>query len=128
HMVEIFLDRDVPAMEQAWLEQAIDCCAFLCWRLATTGVRLRLVSQGVDVRLPEHGDIYSILKFLAEAEITRTKAAVYPQEANSFQIVFSLAKESAADGGWRDARWLGRWAVGDQRSAVGDQRWAVGDQ
>lgn len=111
HMVEIFLDRDVPAMEQAWFEHAIDCCAFLCWRLATSGVRLRFVSQSVDIRLPDQGDIYSVLKFLAEAQITRTKATAFPQEANSFQIVFSLSQESAVDNTWQDARRLGRSMV-----------------
>ncbi|MBL8173130.1 MAG: DUF58 domain-containing protein [Bryobacterales bacterium] len=108
HLVEIFLDRDVPALEQAWLEHAVDCCAFLCWRLATQGIRLRFVSQGVDVRIPEEGDIYSVLKFLAEASITRTKASVYPREPNSFQIVFSLSANTSTDTAWHDARWLGK--------------------
>ncbi|MBS1827144.1 MAG: DUF58 domain-containing protein [Acidobacteria bacterium] len=111
HMVEIFLDRLVPMGEQAWLEQAIDCCAFLCWRLATTGKRLRFVSQGADIRMPEQGDIYGILKFLAEAEAVRTKAEVYPEESNSFQIVFSLGQEGAKEEGWREARWLGKSIV-----------------
>jgi uncharacterized protein (DUF58 family) len=107
HMVEMFLDRQIPPAEHAWLEHAIDCCAFLCWRMATSGRRLRFVSQGVDIRIPEQGDVYSILKFLAEAEPSRSKASVYPYESHSFRIVFSLSQESAAHSGWDGARWLG---------------------
>ena len=106
HMVEIFLDRNVPASEAPWLEHAIDCCAFLCWRLAATGARLRFVSQGADMRLPEQGDIYTILKFLSETEAVRSTVPVYPHETNSFQIVFSLAEQVARESGWPRARVL----------------------
>ena len=61
--------------------------------------------------MPDGGDIYGILKFLAEADAVRSKAEVYPEEANSFQVVFSLWEENARESGWHDARWLGRAIV-----------------
>lgn len=104
HLVEVFLDRMIPPNEVAWLERAIDCCAFLCWRLSATGARLRLVSQNADIRLPEQGSIYTILKFLAETEPARSQVPVYPHEANSYQIVLSLSEQGAREAGWPRAR------------------------
>ena len=68
--VEMFLDRDVPPALDAWFEHAIDCCAFLAWRLSDQGASIHFRSQGFQFRQPEDGDIYAILKYLA---------LVYPQ-------------------------------------------------
>src|SRR5436190_3953761 len=38
--VEIFLDRDVPHELDGWFEHAVDCCAFLAWRLSTQGASI----------------------------------------------------------------------------------------
>ena len=68
--VEIFLDRDVPHELDAWFEHAVNCCAFLAWRLSTQGASIHFRSNGYEFRQPEDGDIYTILKYLA---------LVYPQ-------------------------------------------------
>lgn len=104
--VEIFLDRDIPAQLDAWFEHAIDCCAFLAWRLSGQGAAIHFRSQGFDFRQPEEGDIYTILRYLA---------LVYPQSANgpeapldetSYKIVFTPAPRLFSDAGWADARVL----------------------
>src|SRR5579862_6060850 len=43
--VEIFLDRDIEPHAEAWFEDAIDCCAFLVWRLFQQGAGIRFQSQ-----------------------------------------------------------------------------------
>lgn len=106
-LVEVFLDLNVPIGKEAWLEQAIDCCAFFCWRLAARQGRLRFATQNFDVRLPEEGDIYTILKFLAQASPLGARAPVWPYEENSFQIVLSLSAAPFEQTGWHAARFLG---------------------
>jgi uncharacterized protein (DUF58 family) len=107
-LVEIFLDLQVPMLDAAWLDDAIDCCAFLCWSLAARNGRMRLVTQTADIRFPVTGDIYTMLKFLALAEPVRARTPVYPNEQSSLQVVFSLNPNNLEEGGWRAVRLLGR--------------------
>jgi uncharacterized protein (DUF58 family) len=104
--VEIYLDREISPDLDAWFEHAVDCCAFISWRLAGEGAAIRFRSQGFDFRLPEEGDIYTILKFLA---------MVYPQAGNgpepplyedSYKLVFTPSARSFHDAGWAGARIL----------------------
>ncbi len=66
----MFLDRGVTHDLDAWFEHAVDCCAFLIWRLTNQGVAVHFRSNGYALRQPEDGDVYAILKYLA---------LVYPQ-------------------------------------------------
>src|SRR6185436_9300356 len=56
--VEIFLDRDVPHELDPWFEHAVNCCAFLVWRLSSHGAAIHFRSNGYFFRQPEDGDIY----------------------------------------------------------------------
>lgn len=105
--VEIFLDRDAPFEMRDWFERALDCCAFLCWRLSQRSTGIHFRSQDFTFRLPEEGDIYTILKYLALVECQTGKAAEPPIDEHSFQIVFSAAPDRFAQSGWRGARLLG---------------------
>jgi uncharacterized protein (DUF58 family) len=103
--VEIFLDRDIPPELDAWFEHALDCCAFLVWRLSGEGAAIHFRSQNFHMRQPEDGDIYSILKYLA---------LVYPQagtpesplDDTSYKIVFTPAPRRFSEAGWMGARVL----------------------
>ena len=105
--VEIFLDRDAPADTAAWFERAVDCCAFLCWRLSQQDTAIHFRSQDFTLRLPEEGDIYTILKYLALVDRQVGKAAEPPIDENSYHIVFTVAPARFAQVGWRSARLLG---------------------
>src|SRR5579863_8909316 len=59
--VEIFLDRDIPHQQDDWFEYALECCAFLSWRLSNQGAAIHFRSNGFQLRQPEEGDIYTIL-------------------------------------------------------------------
>jgi len=87
--VEIFLDRDVPEHLEAWFERAIECCSFLSWSLWQMGAGIRFRSQQFDIRVPEEGDVYTILKYLALVFPQTGKPAETPADESSFQIVLS---------------------------------------
>lgn len=101
--VEIFLDREIPLEWDSWFEHAVDCCAFVSWRLSNQGASIHFRSQGFQLRQPEDGDIYSILKYLA---------LVYPQAGNSpesplddasYKIVFTPVPRRFSEAGWMGA-------------------------
>ncbi len=112
HRVVIYLDLDVPIDSDAWFESGVDCSAFLAFRLAERGARIRFRTQELDVTLPDEGDIYTILKYLALVSPMRGKPPAGPDDPSSFQIVFSANPERMSALGWgmgdgRGARLLG---------------------
>src|SRR5258708_776967 len=72
--VELYLDRDIRSGAEPWFEEAIDCCAFLAWRLSQQGAGIRFQTQDFRVRIPEEADVYTMLKYLA---------LVYPLHGNA---------------------------------------------
>jgi len=105
--VEIFLDRNLPPGQEAWFEKAVDCCAFLAWRLARQGAGLRFRSQDFHLCVPEEGDVYMVLKYLALVTPLAGRAPEPPADESSFQIVFSAAPERLKDLGWTPAHVVG---------------------
>ena len=106
-VVEVFLDRDVPPHLEAWFEHAIECCGFLAWSLWQMGAGIRFRSQQFDLRVPEEGDVYAILKYLALVFPQSGKPAEPPADESSFQIVLSATPAGFRDLGWAPARLLG---------------------
>lgn len=104
HLVDIALDIVVPPSEEAWLEAAIECIGYLCWRLANRSARVRLVTQNSDLRMPETADVYAILKYLAQVSPQSRPTAVIPYGGSSFQLVFSTRPQPFLDAGWDRAR------------------------
>ena len=118
HRVLIYFDLDVSLEAEAWFESAVDCCAFLAFRLAERGTQVRLETQEFDVSLPEEGDIYTILKYLALVAPRRGQSAPAPDDPSSFHIVFSPNPARMSALGWgagdsRGARMLGLDAFDD---------------
>src|ERR1022692_4691986 len=104
--VEMFLDRDIPPHLDAWFEYAVDCCAFLAWRLSSQGASIHFRSNGYDVRQPEEGDIYTILKYLALVYPQKSGAPEAPLDDTSYKIVFTPSPRQFAESGSLDARVL----------------------
>jgi uncharacterized protein (DUF58 family) len=104
--VEIYLDRDVEPGGEAWFEQAVDCCAFLAWRLSQTGASIRFQAQDCLVRVPEEGDVYTILKYLALVYPVHGTSPEPPIDEQSFQIVFSADPRALEAAGWTPLRLL----------------------
>jgi uncharacterized protein (DUF58 family) len=115
-LIEIFLDLNVPPALLEWFERAVEACAFLAWRMAERGARIRFGTQEFDVSIPEGGDVYSILRYLAVVAPTRRKPAISPLDEESCQVVFTAASEGLmAEAGWGQARIVGP----DSRSILG---------
>ena len=101
--VEMFLDRDVPPELDAWFEHAVDCCAFLAWRLSSQGASIHFRSNGFQFRQPEDGDIYAILKYLALITPQSVNTPEAPLDETSYKIVFTASPRRFLEAGWMDA-------------------------
>ena len=106
HLVTLFLDLEVPREQEEWFEHAVECCAFLAWRCAQTGARIRFRTQDFECLLPIEGDVYVILKYLALVECRHQAATLRSLEEDSAAIVFSASAQRLEDGGWAGARLL----------------------
>lgn len=110
--VVLFLDLDVPIEAEAWFEHAVDCCAFLAYRLNVRGIAVRLRTQELDMRVPEDGNIYAALRYLALVSPMRGRPAGAPDDRDSFHIVMTAQPGHMESLGWgpgegRGARVLG---------------------
>src|ERR1035437_2569455 len=101
---EIFLDLEAPEGFEEWFEHAVDCCAFLAWRLAGKAVGIHFRTQDFDFRLPEEGDIYTILKYLAVVASKPGKPPEAAGDETSFPIVLTASPGRFGDVGWAAAR------------------------
>lgn len=106
HLITLFLDLEVPREQEEWFERAVECCAFLAWRCAQNGARIRFRTQDFECLLPIEGDVYVILKYLALVECRHRAAPLGSLEEESAAIVFSASAQRLEDGGWADARLL----------------------
>ncbi len=99
----LFRSRRSEPSWVTWFELAVECSGFLAFRLAERGARVRFRTQDLDVTLPDEGDIYTILKYLA---------LVCPIEGNPpgapmTQTRFKLSSAPIRREWWR---WGGVWA------------------
>jgi len=99
--VEIFFDRRIAPGQQQRFEELVEDCAFLVWQIfvesdeGDAGLRVR--SQRFAMALPEEGEIYDLLKFLALVEpllLLHPGEALDddPVDAANLQIVFSALR------------------------------------
>lgn len=105
--VELFLDLDAPPGLEQWFEHAVDCCAFLAWRLAGKAVGIHFRTQDLDFRLPEEGDVYTILQYLALVASKPGKPPESPADETSFPIVLTALPQRFGDPAWAAARVIG---------------------
>lgn len=88
------------------------------------GIHFR--TQDFDFRLPEEGDIYTILKYLAVVASKEGKPPEAPADETSFPIVLTASPRRFGDLGWAAARVIGPEALGAEgdglRGSVGQVR------
>jgi uncharacterized protein (DUF58 family) len=116
--VEMFLDLDVPEGMEAWFDLAVDCCAYLAWRLSQKATGIRFRTQDFDFRLPEEGDIYTILRYLALVSPLTGKPVPSPADETGFQIVLTAAPHRFAELGWTSAHMVGPDAFPDSAAVA----------
>jgi uncharacterized protein (DUF58 family) len=105
--VTIFLDLDVPATAALWFEAAVDYSAFLVWRLADRQTRVRFLSQRFDKTVPEEGDVYTVLRYLASVVPEHSPGVPSPHADSSIRIALSPQPERLHSTVWADARYVG---------------------
>ena len=106
HLITLFLDLEVPREHEAWFERAVECCAFLAWRCAESGARVRFRTQDFEVLTPVEGDVYVILKYLALVECRHRAVALNSLGENTVAVVFSASPKRLSESGWTAARVL----------------------
>ena len=105
--VTIFLDLDVSEAQEAWFEKAVDCSAFLVWRLSLQSIRTRFVTQRCEYLIPDSGSVYTILRYLARVAPSQGLETPIPDNDSSFQIALSANTTRVVEAGWVRARVLG---------------------
>jgi uncharacterized protein (DUF58 family) len=101
--VEMFLDLDAGQEHEQWFERAVECCGYVSWRLTEQGTGVRLRSQQFEVRVPEEGDVYTILRYLALVQPQSGRLLEPPTDESSFQIVLSASPQKFLEAGWTPA-------------------------
>jgi|WetSurMetagenome_2_1015567.scaffolds.fasta_scaffold147860_2 uncharacterized protein (DUF58 family) len=104
HLFTLFLDLQVAREFEPWFELAVECCAFVAWRCAQSGARVRFRTQDFEVLVPVEGDVYVILKYLALVESRHKATPLKNLEEECVAIVFTAAPGRLADCGWGGAR------------------------
>lgn len=103
----VTLALDLEAEEEAWFEEAVECCAYLAWRLSAQGARVRMRTQDFDLLTPVEGDVYGILRYLAVAERRRKAEPLAGEAEESARVLFTARRMDAAEAGWAGARVVG---------------------
>lgn len=98
--VLIGLDLNVPHEAEEWFETAVDCAAFLCYRLNLRGARLRFHTQEFSIAVPSEGTIYMILRYLALVTPRASEPIAALAEAGRVELLFTA---NTAELGLRDA-------------------------
>ncbi|MFN3325294.1 MAG: DUF58 domain-containing protein [Bryobacteraceae bacterium] len=106
-LIHLYLDLNVPPAHNEWFERAVDCCAFLAWRIAAHGSRIHFRTQNFALRLPEDGDVYTMLKYLAVVAPLQGRMPGAPNDEPGVQLAFTPSPELMHDAGWQNARLLG---------------------
>jgi uncharacterized protein (DUF58 family) len=111
-IVEIFFDRRILSGQTQQFERLIESCAFLVWRLAEQDARMLVRSQRFALALPEDGDVYEVLKFLALVEpilqSSRADDLGEPVDRSNLQVVCSALSQSDADADAEKSGWSAR--------------------
>jgi uncharacterized protein (DUF58 family) len=103
--IALFLDLDVPHGAQDWFEHAVNCCAFLVWRLNTGSTRLRFLTQKFDRSVPDEATVYDVLRYLANVEPVRGKASL--PHGSDIQLALSVDEGRVRESGWPLATVIG---------------------
>ncbi len=87
--VEILLDLGVPADQWEWLEEAVECGAFLAWSLSEQKTPFRFKTQRCNLVWPAEATVYDILRFLALVEPRGHLPPLEPDAADTLPVVLS---------------------------------------
>ena len=100
-VVEIFFDRRIVPGQQKRFEELVENCAYIVWELGERDARMWIRSQRFALALPEEGEIWDAMKFLALVEplvlLKQSEEDLSmedPVDAANLQIVFSALPDA----------------------------------
>jgi len=96
----LFLDLHVPVALLPQFDTAVDCTAFLVWRLAESQTKVRFMTQNFDRTVPDSADAYAILRYLALVEPSPGSAPLAPDADRELYLAISADPARLADAGW----------------------------
>lgn len=105
-LVEVIFDICAAEPLRKWFEQAVDCCAYVVWRLSAREARVRFLSQDLTVTIPATGDIHRVLKYLALVEPRYEASVPLPTEDNSYVLVFTSDPKRFSGAEWDRAHFV----------------------
>ncbi|MGQ9918153.1 MAG: DUF58 domain-containing protein [Bryobacteraceae bacterium] len=114
HLITLVLDLEAGEEQRVWFERAVECCAWLAWRLSQRAARIRFRTQLWETLVPVENDVYAILKYLALVEPRRRAPVLRPLDEPAVTVLFSASPSRLENCGWVDARIVspGHWATG----------------
>jgi uncharacterized protein (DUF58 family) len=96
----LFLDLNVPLASLPLFDAAVDCTAFLVWRLAERQTKVRFLTQNFDRTVPDNADAYAILRYLALVEPSPAAPPPAPDADRYVYLAISADPPRLADTGW----------------------------
>lgn len=102
--VTLFLDLEILTEGAHAFEMAVDCCAFLVWRLTIGNTKIRFVTQNFDRTVPDNADAYAILRYLALVEPASGAAPPAPDAERDLYLALSARPSRLVQAGWREDR------------------------
>lgn len=114
HLITLVLDLEAGEEQREWFERAVECCAWLAWRLSQRAARIRFRTQLWETLVPVENDVYAILKYLALVEPRRRAPVLRPLDEPAVTVLFSASPSRLENCGWVDARIVspGHWTTG----------------
>jgi uncharacterized protein (DUF58 family) len=103
-IVEIFFDRRIVPGQQQRFEELVENCAYAVWELGERDARMWIRSQRFALAMPEEGEIWDAMKFLALVEplvllkqSEDDRSPEEPVDAANLQIVFSALPDAGGE-------------------------------
>jgi uncharacterized protein (DUF58 family) len=98
--VDVFFDRRMAPGDSARFERAVERCAYVVWELSGRDVEIRFRSHFFSLAIPEEGEVYAILRYLALVEpLTAQGPSIEemdgPGDPSNIRIVISAAGASS---------------------------------
>lgn len=116
--VLIYLDLDCLDDRAEWFETAVDCAAFLAYRLNLRGGRVWMHTAEFDVRLPQDGDIHTILSYLALVSRRPGAPVEGYHDLSYFPVVLTTNPEKMGRHGWSNGQNGGSRVLGLDAFAI----------
>jgi len=96
--VEVYFDRRVSPE----FERMVERCAFLVWNLSDRGAAIWFHSQRHSIAVPDEGDIYDLLRYLALIEPVHASGEIEgPLDPANPHIAFTSEAAELQESGWQ---------------------------